>query len=412
MRHRPRFALAFAAAAVLAIVAAARARVAAAAEGGRSAVIVLLGGAGDSPELVAVLTELLQRQDVGVRFERQEKLDTGELLAGKSDRAVRTFVELRGSREAALYFRGPKARRYMLRRLELRDGPRRGRPRVDRPGRGIVHRLVAALLGRDDPLRDARRAGPRSRRAGARRAPAEQPAAEQPAGGQRAARRPAPARPAPSVGSPPSDAKLASSAPPAHIVAASRQPDRRGGRWNGWVGARYTYAWGGPDLGAGHGPGIELGLQRQGATRLGARLSAERWFTQAVPTTYVDTDLQISPVCLLLDVGLPLSPTRSLSVGVGGGADITRVTPGMVYDPAVAPTAPHWNVAPIARGELRYEMGGSTWRLAAVLLADVSLYDTHYDVDRGGTTERAATPWRIRPGGAVILGWRPTWGEK
>lgn len=413
-RHRPRLAFALAAAAVLAIVVAARARVAAAAEGGRSAVIVLLGSAGDSPELVAVLTELLQRQDVGVRFERQDKLDTIELLAGKSDRAVRTFVELRGAREAALYFRGPKARRYMLRRLELREG-------LDEVGRELIAHVVASSV--DSLLRSSegmtrsemRAALARDRAAPARAAPPPAPAAppsSRPADSVPPAAQ-AQARPASSVGSPPSDAKLAPSASPAiTIAAASRDPDRRAGRWNGWVGARYTYAWGGPDVGAGHGPGIEIGLQRQGATRLGARLSAERWFTGAVPTTYVDTGLQISPVCLLLDVGLPLAPTRSLAVGVGGGADITRVTPGMVYDPAVAATAPHWNVAPIARGELRYEMGGPTWRLAAVLLADVSLYDTHYDVVRGGMTERAATPWRVRPGGAVILGWQPTWGEK
>jgi hypothetical protein len=434
--HRSRFVPALLAAATLAAVSAARPGTAAA-EAGRSAVIVLLGDAGDSPELVALLTELLQRQDVAVRFERQRKLNTDELLAGKDDRAVRIFLELRGPREATLYFRSPRARRYMLRPLELRAG-------LDEVGRELVAQVVASSV--DSLLRSSegmtrsemRAALARDRAAPAGPAPATPasasdasspaPAAPPPAAatppksapatgpsankGSPAA--PAPVPPAPSPPSRPSDAKLAPSPPAAAttVAATSRQPERGGGRWSAWVGARYTYSWGGPDLGPGHGPGVELGVQREGPTRLGARLSAERWFTQAVPTTNVDTALQSSPLCLLLDVGRPVSATQSLTLGVGGGVEITRVTPGMVYDPAVAATAPQQNVSPIARGELRYEMGGRTWRLAAVALADVSIYDTHYDVDRGGTTERAATPWRVRPGGALILGWRPTWGGK
>jgi hypothetical protein len=379
----------------------------------RNAVVVLLGDTRDRPDLAAVLSELLQRQDVDVRFERQEKLDTGELLAGKNDRAVRIFVELRGPNEAALYFRSPRARRYLLRRLELRDG-------LDEVGRELIAQVVASSV--DSLLRSSegmtrsemRAALARDRAAAAASTPRPQDVAprapEKPPVAVAPAAAPAPAaRPAGSA--PPDATHAAAAAPPATtIAAAARPPARGGGRWNGWVGARYAYSWGGPDLGAGHGPGVEIGLQRQGATQLGARLSAERWFAGSVPTTYVDTDLQISPVCLLLDFGLPLSPTRSFSVGVGGGVNVTRVTPGMVYDPAVAATAPQWNVAPIARGELRYEMGGVTWRVSAVMMADVSIYDTHFDINRGGMTERAATPWRVRPGGALILAWRPTWG--
>src|SRR5205085_401422 len=121
-RRRPRLAVAFVVAVALAPLAAARAAAAASDESDRRAVIVLLGGAGDNAELGAVLSELLRRQHVGVQFAREERLNTGELLAGKDDRAVRIYVELRGPREAALYFRGPRARRYLLRRLELRDG--------------------------------------------------------------------------------------------------------------------------------------------------------------------------------------------------------------------------------------------------------------------------------------------------
>jgi hypothetical protein len=418
--RRLRCALALGTAAALAAVAAAGERGARAAEGGRSAVVVLLGAARDSPELAAVLTELLQRQDIDARFERQEKLDTGELLSGKSDRTVRIFIELRGPNEAALYFRSPRARRYLLRRLELRDG-------LDEVGRELIAQVVASsvdsLLRSSEGMTRSEMRAALARDRAAPSAPTRGPSKNQPPN-SRSAEAPPPATPAPPPaaapapparppGSPPSDPKLASPAPPATTIAAtSRPPVRGGGRWSAWVGARYAYSWGGPDLGAGHGPGIEIGIQRQGVTRWGARVSAERWFSEAVPTTYVDTNLQISPVCLLLDAGLPLSATRSLSVGVGGGLDVARVTPGTVYDPAVTATAPQWNLAPIARGELRYEMGGATWRLAAVLLADVLIYDTHYDVDRGATTERAATPWRVRPGGAVILAWRPTWGRE
>ena len=280
--HCPQFARALVAAGALAVVAAVSPGVAAAAEGGRSAVIVLLGDAGDSPELAAVLSELLQRQDVGVRFVRQEKLDTGELLSGKDDWAVRVFLELRGPREAALYFRGPRARRYLLRRLELREG-------LDEVGRELVAQVVASsvdsllrssegmtrsemrvALARDcaaPPLAAA--APPADDAAPAKSPPPNGASADKPSSAV-----PAPVPPAPSAPSLSSDAKLAPSAPGTTTVAAtSRQADRGGARWSAWVGARYTYSWGGPDLGPGHGPGVELGVQRHGVTQLGARVS-------------------------------------------------------------------------------------------------------------------------------------------
>jgi hypothetical protein len=375
----------------------------------KSAVIVMVGAAADSAELAGVLRDLLQGQQIDVRFLRQEGLSTAQLLAGKGDRAVWIFVELRGQREAALYFRGPKARRYLLRRLELRDG-------LDEIGREVIAQVVESsvqslLRSSEGMTRKEMRAALARDRAAPSRTPAAPPVD-------------ATTSPSPAVVSPP-DAAIPSGAAatpppapphaapattPAATIAASpgAGPKAGGGRWSAWVGGRYTYSWGGPDLGAGQGPGLEIGVQRRGALLLGARITGERWFTQSVPTTNVDTTVQSSPAFLLLDVGWPISPSRSLSAGVGGGVDITRVAPGMVYDPAIAAAPPQQHVSPVLRGELRYEMGGASWRLAAVLLIDTSIYATHYDVDRGATTERAATPWRFRPGGALVLGWCPS----
>jgi hypothetical protein len=360
-RNRPSFALTVLAAATM--IAALNGRARAAADE-RSAVIVLVGSAADSPELNAVLDELLQRRDVGVRFLREPKLETSELLSTEGDRAVWIFVDLSDTHQAALYFRGPHAQRYLLRRLDLHDG-------LDEVGRELIAQVVESSV--DSLLRSAE---------GMTRAEMS--------------------------------AALARDRAPAPAIAAgvSSLPDHQGRRWSAWVASRYTYEWDGPDLGAGHGPGLELGFERDGAVRSGARISASRWFTQQVPTTNVDTQLQSSQICLLLDIGRSLSARHGVSLGVGGGVELTRVMPGRIYDPSVAATAAQSHLAPIARGELRYEVGGAAWRLAAVLVADVALDDTHYDVDRAGTVERAATPWRFRPGGAVVLGWRPLWGEK
>lgn len=350
----------------------------------RTAVIVLVGSAADSPELGAVLNELLRRREIGVRFVREPKLETSELLATEGDRAVWIFVDLGDPREAALYFRGPHAQRYLLRRLDLHDG-------LDEVGRELIAQVVESSV--DSLLRSSD---------GMTRAEMTAALARD--------------RPMVATAAPPGTTVAPVMAGQATAAAPMPLPAHRVRRWSGWIASRYTYRWDGPDLGAGQGPGLELGLERDGAIQAGARISASRSFTQQVPTTNVDTQLQSSQLCLLLDVGRALSPARGfaheVSLGVGGGVELTRVEPGRVYDPLVTAAVPQSHLAPIARGELRYEIGGVAWRLAAVLVADVALDDTHYDVDRAGTAERAATPWRVRPGGAVVLGWRPRWGEK
>src|SRR5205085_11248139 len=115
---------------------------------------------------------------------------------------------------------------------------------------------------------------------------------------------------APAASAPPGPKAPQAGPPPTTVTATSRQPDRRSGRWSGWVGARYTFAWSGPDVGGGHGPGLEIGVRRHDAVRLGARLSAERLFTQSVPSTNIDADLQSSQICLLIDASPPVPSLR------------------------------------------------------------------------------------------------------
>jgi hypothetical protein len=57
------------------------------------------------------------------------------------------------------------------------------------------------------------------------------------------------------------------------------------------------------------------------------------------------------------------------------------------------------------RAELGVERRFGLVHLGLSLLIDVSSLDTHYDVTRAGRAERLVTPWRVRPGVRVAVGW-------
>jgi hypothetical protein len=113
------------------------------------------------------------------------------------------------------------------------------------------------------------------------------------------------------------------------------------------------------------------------------------------------------PLRLTADVGLPFGRWQRWLVGFGGGFDVARVEPEASLDPSVAPAGARTRLVPALRVEARYELGAGPWRLAFAGFADVSLVDTHYDLDLGGSAERLATPWQVRPGLALVFGWQP-----
>jgi hypothetical protein len=358
---------------------------------GATAVVVLVGATAQTANLADLLTDLLGRKDITVRFVYQPTFRAADLLAPGDgrERSVSVFIEVPSDRVARLSFRGPRAARFLLRELGLRNG-------LDDVGREAVAQVVdsslAVLLSFSsegisrDEVRAALASGPSPPPApgtvvdlGARLSPS--------------ARHSAPAATVAAVRA--TDAPLAD------------RPTGTGGVWRGWLAPRYSVAYAGSELGAAHGPGAEAALERAGTRLLmRARLVAERRFTQVITSPTIDADVHDDSGRLLAEVGWAPDARQAISLGLGFGVDMTSVQPGAARAPDVTPAAATTHVVPVTRGELRYEIGGAAWRVAATLFADLSLFDTHYDLDRAGVPQRLATPWPVRPGAAVVVGWR------
>jgi hypothetical protein len=353
------------------------------------AVVVLVGPTAQGADLAELLTELLRRKGITVRLTREPTFRPAELLAPDDarERSVAVFIEVPSERVARLSFRGPRAARFLLRELGLGNG-------LDDVGREalaqVVESSVAALLSSspEGMSRDEARAALAS-------APSPPPAP-----GVVVDRGPRPAPPARSPAAPAVTARATAAAPANRTAPA-------GAVWRGWLAPRYSVAYAGDQLGPAHGPGAEAALERTGARLLvRARLVAERRFAQAIISADLNADVRDDSARLLLELGFAPGARQAVSVGLGFGADVTAIQPGAARAADVTPAAATRNIVPIARTELRYEIGGDAWRIAALLFTDLSLFDTHYDIDRAGAVQRLATPWPLRPGAAVVVGWR------
>jgi hypothetical protein len=137
-----------------------------------------------------------------------------------------------------------------------------------------------------------------------------------------------------------------------------------------------------------------------------ARLVAERRFVQVITSPDLNANVQDDSLRLLFELGLAPAARQAVSLGLGLGADVTSIDPGPARMAGVTPANATTHTVPVTRAEVRYEIGGAAWRVATLLFADVSLFDTHYDITRAGVAQRLATPWPVRPGAAVAIGWR------
>jgi len=354
------------------------------------AVVVLVGATAQTADLADLLTELLGRKGVAVQLVREPTFVAADLL-GPGDgreRSVSVFIEVPSNQVARLSFRGPRAARFLLRELGLRNG-------LDDVGREavaqVVESSVTALLSFSSEGMSRDEAS-----ATLARAPAPPPPP-----GTVVDLGPRPAPPAPKPAAAPRVAAIATSATSATRSTAA------GSIWRGWLAPRYSAAYEGNELGAAHGPGAEAALERAGARLLmRARLVAERRFVQVITSPDLNADVRDDSLRLLLELGWATGARQAVSLGLGFGADLTAIEPGAARTPGVTPAAATTHVVPVTRAELRYEIGGAAWRVGALLFADTALFDTHYDIRRDGVAERLATPWRVRPGAAVVVGWR------
>ena len=339
------------------------------AETAETADIALDTTTAENQALSAVLVELLERSGVRVRFSSMARFDPESLLSGgETDRAVRVFIDTSAGPKVHLYFRGPLAKRFLLRDLELRGG-------LDELGREAVAQVVGAsvtaLLHSSAGM-----SREQTKQAlgvfGAQSTP-EPRAREEP-------RPPAPGGEAPSP--------------------------------SAWFGLRYAAQWTGADLGGAHGPGAEIGVQWGRAPFGRASVSGERWFSQSVSSPQILATLQTTSLRAGVEFGWPLGPRQAGLLGVAGGMDLIGIAPAAPAASPVAPSEARTHVVPMGRVTLRYELAFGVWRIAIAGFADAAILATHYDVQRGGTYEQIADPWPLRPGAAVVLAWQPALGRQ
>jgi hypothetical protein len=314
--------------------------------------------------LADTLVELLRRQNVNLKVVRVLQFQAGQVTSGsEGDESVWAFVVPAVPSSARLYFRGPRAKRFLLRALALRDG-------LDDYGRELIAQVVeSSVLAL---LHSA---------AGITR---EQASAE--------------------IGQPTQAPRIATSA--SHELPIPG-PASRPSDWRGWVALRYGIEWTGSDLGAAQGLGVETGLEWG---RLRARLLAERWFPQTLSSPELAANLQTTALRLVLDTSWPRRSAHALIVGFGAGMDILATQPTVARDPAVTLAAERSHAIPVLRAELGYQLRADPWRLMALVFVDAALLRTSYDLDGADSQVRLATSWPARPGLALVLGWSPSIG--
>jgi hypothetical protein len=325
-------------------------------------VIVLIGEAGSATELADTVADLLSRQKLSPRVVVEREFSASELLS-EGDATVRAFVVPTDRSHMRLYVRDPTAQRFVLRDLALRDG-------LDVYGCEVVAQVLDSSI--DALLRTVGGMSREQAKAELAKASAN---VEQPSAG-------AAEQPTPPVSGPPSP-------------APSLSP------WSGWLALRYGATWAGADLGAAHGPGLEVGV---GWRALRARVVAQRFFSQSLRTAEVDATVQVTEVRVALDAEWPAAGASSALVGVAGGAHLVDVGSIAAHEATLGPVAPLSRVTPTFGPEAGYQLRAGPWRLELVAFADVDPSPAHYQVERPAGTLRVATEWAIRPGAALVVG--------
>jgi hypothetical protein len=325
------------------------------------AVIVFVGDAAEEGDLDELVREFLGRKGVEVESSHAARFEPDALFEdGAESTAVRVFVRVEPTR-ARLYFRGPGGARFLLRTIPLPSG-------LDEVGRELVGQVVESsvvtLLNTSAGLsREQASAEVALESTNEDTPPKAEPHAE-------------PSR-----------------APRPHEPSLAL-----------WFALRYSVASSGPDFELAHGPGAEAGVGTRGALSVRARVSVDRFFEQDLRTTELDATVQQSSFRASVDLGLHLTKEQLAVLAFGASADLVRIEPGAPRAGDVTPAEPDSSVVPSLRPELRYEVALGALSLAASGFVDVPLERTHYDLEVDGETEPVGTPWPVRPGGALVLG--------
>jgi hypothetical protein len=350
--------------------------------------IIKVGHAEDWRELERVLREFLLPHRLKPTFESRATLTRLDALGESPSAGARVFVELVSAERARLVLSDERRERYLLRDVPLPNG-------LDEVGRETLAQVIesslvalqgqAKALSRDELNRLL--TGESAFEPSESLLPNAAIAAENVAPPVLEA---SPVAPAP--------AALKAAHEPAPSVPYRSRIQLDGG---------YTAHWSGPELGLLHGPALRLewaGALSAESSWFAAITGELRWH-QRYESTLVDVDVASRAAWLTAGIERTWRGQLRWLAGAGVGIDWAVIQPRYV-EGGLSRVLPETSDTTVwLRGELGVERRFGSVHLALSLLVDVSSLDTHYDVRRAGRAERLVTPWRVRPGVRVAVGW-------
>ena len=196
-----------------------------------------------------------------------------------------------------------------------------------------------------------------------------------------------------------------SSAPPAEVRAESKASSASGFGLTWRAGVFWGAQLFAPKLTLAEGPGALFGgALGSGLFRTGVTFTAQAWLPRSVTDSVLNLQLFSASPRLLISADYAASARMTLSAGVGGGVDVTRVrTTALAGSVGLHPTA----AQTLLTAELRAAVGASlgisdALSLALIGYVDTDLSGTHYVVESSGNQSAFLRPWLVRPG--LMLG--------
>ena len=317
-------------------------------------------------QLERVLIELMQR--LSVELVVAEGPAPRAAASASETYVARAFIDLRGSSEAVLYVHDPARDRVLERRVARAPG---GEELVREE---LGHMLLATV--------EALLAG----------AEVGSPRAELPEAASQVA--PAPA---------PEDAPaLATAAEPRAAVEPARESSMRSWRLRAAILYEIAALGHGPDVT--HGPVVAADLRSPWPLQVGLLLSAQYRFAFEIEPDPIGMHSRVLALRALPAIAVALGRAFDLRIGLGGGADVTRLEPRTAGDDRFQTARRRTLALAVGRAlvgvEARVAAALSLW---AALAVDVDLDRSEYVLERDDGSEVAVTaPWRLRP--AVWLG--------
>ena len=338
------------------------------AAGSRRIRVLIASDAAERAAFESVLRELMQRLSVEVEVEATPRVERAAVLApvpAGGQYLARCYVDLRRDGRALLYVHDPVRDRVLEREVPRAPGDE------ELAREELGHMLLASI---EALLSGATLGTPRGELAAAA-APAAQPASTRTA-----------------------------VTPPAEPNTAERlEPARASWQLRGAI--LYELSALGHEPGIAHGP-VLAGLLRApfGEPGLGLLLSAQYRFPFDADADPIGMRVHAFALRALLTLEQPLGAKVRLRLGLGAGADVTRIAPERSSPAEIALADARTLTLGVTRGllgvDLRLSPVLSLW---AALAADVDLDRTQYVlVQRDGRDSQLIAPWRVRP--ALSLG--------